>query len=149
MILNTLNLFEKHFPTENSCLEYLEAVRWNGIVVSPFSITGKVYKCSNGQFRCRDTSRYFSAKTGTIFHNSRIPLKTWFKGIWIMHENPTVTSVQLSKDLGLTQKSAWLMQQRIRKQLGLKKRFVKVKSDESELADDKLNLLDWLSALKK
>lgn len=146
--MNTIQSFENLFPTEKACLDYLEAVRWNGIIVSPFSISGKVYECKNGKYRCQDTSRYFSAKTGTIFHNSRISLRTWFRAIWIMQENPTITSVQLSKDLGLTQKTAWLMQQKIRKQLGLKKRYVPEVKTEMP-ADDKLNLLDWLSTLKK
>ena len=141
--------FELVFPDDNACLEYLEKSRWNGFVVSPFSLTGKVYQCGNGQYRCRDSAKYFTAKTGTIFHNSRIPLKTWFKAIWLMHENPSITSVQLSKDLGLTQKSAWLMQQRIRKQLGIKKRYAKQIPIEHTPVDDKLNLLDWLSAFKR
>jgi transposase-like protein len=148
--MNNLNDYNRLFPNEDSCLQYLSQVRWNGIVTSPFSPTGKVYECSNGQYRCRDTSRYFTAKTGTIFQHSRLPLRTWFRAIWLMQQNPSITSVALAKELEITQKSAWLMQQRVRKQLGIRKSRATHEIQKS--ADDavnKLNLVEWLSSLKK
>ncbi len=146
--MSSLERFSQLFPDEKSCLEYLDRTRWNGIVTSPFSPTGKVYECANGMYRCRDTARYFTAKTGTIFHHSRLSLRTWFQAIWLMQENPATTSVALAQTLGITQKSAWFMQQRIRQALGLKKTRQK-QIPAAQTAEDKLNLLDWLSSLKK
>ncbi len=48
--------FTKSFPTEESCIKYYEKLRWNGKVVSPFDKDSKVYKCSNGRYRCANTS---------------------------------------------------------------------------------------------
>lgn len=146
--MSDLDSFNRLFPNEKSCEEYLDKTRWNGIVISPFSPTGKVYECANGMYRCRDTARYFTAKTGTIFHHSRLSLRTWFQAIWLMQENPAITSVALAEALGITQKSAWFMQQRIRQALGLKKSRQK-HTAAPQTAEDKLNLLDWLSTLKK
>lgn len=146
--MNNLNSYNQLFPDEQTCLTYLADIRWQGMVTSPFSPTGKVYECANGQYRCRDSARYFSAKTGTIFQNSRLPLRIWFHAIWLMQQNPTITSVALSKELAITQKSAWLMQQRIREQLGIKKvRTRQAAEQEPEIS--KLNLVEWLNSLKK
>lgn len=43
----------KAFPTEQSCIEHLESLRWNGNVVSPFDATSKVYKCKGNKYRLR------------------------------------------------------------------------------------------------
>lgn len=47
--------FASIFPTEQSCIEYYEQIRWNGKVVSPYDETSKVYKCKNGKYRCANT----------------------------------------------------------------------------------------------
>lgn len=152
------------FPDEESCLKHLEMMRWNGIVVSPFSQNSKVYHCSDGKYKCRNSGKYFNAKTGTIFHNSRISLQKWFIAIWIMAiEKNTITSVEMAKQLGITQKSAWYMMQRIRDYFNLKKaranaprkRMIPNKVAETDsttdiLPDaDKLKMIDWLNMLKK
>lgn len=59
--------FVDAFPNEESCIKYLEMLRWNGKVVSPFDPTSKVYKCSNGKYKCRNSGKYFDVKTGTVF----------------------------------------------------------------------------------
>ena len=67
--LNKFNsLFElmKTFTSEEKCVEYLEYVRWNGNVVSPFDSESKVYKCSKGYY-CKNTNKVFNVKTRTIF----------------------------------------------------------------------------------
>lgn len=151
------------FPDEESCMKHLEMMRWNGIVVSPFSQNSKVYHCSDGKYKCRNSGKYFNAKTGTIFHNSRIGLQKWFIAIWIMaiEKNP-ITSVDMAKKLGITQKSAWYMMQRIREYFNLKKarahtpkKAAKLMTDtnlieNTTIADaDKLKMIDWLNMLKK
>jgi transposase-like protein len=103
------------FSTEKKCIEYLEQLRWNGKVISPFDPNSKVYKCSKGYW-CKNTNKHFNVKTGTMFENSKIPLQKWFAAIWLITSHKKgVSSVQLSKDIGVTQKTGWFMLQRIRK----------------------------------
>ena len=103
------------FSSEEKCIEYLEQIRWNGNVVSPFDSKSKVYKCSKGYY-CKNTNKMFNVKTRTIFENTKIPLQKWFMGIWLITSHKKgISSIQLSKDIGVTQKTSWFMLQRIRK----------------------------------
>ena len=103
------------FSTEQKCIEYLEQIRWNGKVVSPFDPTSKVYKCSKGYW-CKNTNKVFNVKTGTLFENTKIPLQKWFISIWLITSHKKgISSLQLSKDINVTQKTGWFMLQRIRK----------------------------------
>ena len=107
--------FASTFPTEQSCIEYYEQIRWNGKVVSPFDETSKVYKCKNGKYRCANTGRYFDVKTGTIFAHTKLPLRYWFYAMFLfLSHKRGVSSCQLARDLGVTQKTAWNMLHKIR-----------------------------------
>ncbi len=113
-----LELLES-FPDEQSCIDHLEALRWNGDVVSPFDPSSKVYNCKGNKYRCKETGKYFNVKTGTLFDNSKVPLQKWFLAIWMVTSHKKgISSVQLSKDIGVTQKTAWFMLQRIRNCFG-------------------------------
>lgn len=110
----------KTFPDQQSCIDHLEALRWNGNVVSPFDPTSKVYDCKGNRYKCKNTGKYFNVKTNTIFDNTNLPLQKWFLGIWLATSHKKgISSVQLSKDIDITQKSAWFMLQRIRQCFGL------------------------------
>lgn len=107
--------FASTFPTEQSCIEYYEQIRWNGKVVSPFDETAKVYKCKNGKYRCANTGKYFDVKTGTIFAHTKMPLRYWFYAMFLfLSHKRGVSSCQLARDLGVTQKTAWNMLHKIR-----------------------------------
>lgn len=108
------------FSDEEICIKYLEELRWGGVVVSPFDAQSKVYKCKNGRYRCKNTNKYFNVKTNTLFDNTKIELKKWFIAIWLVTSHKKgISSVQLSKDINVTQKTAWFMLQRIRKCFGV------------------------------
>lgn len=111
----------KTFSSEEKCIEHLESLRWkNGNVVSPFDATSKVYKCANHRYKCKNTGKYFNVKTGTIFENSNIALQKWFVAVWLLTSHKKgISSLQLSRDLGITQKTAWFMLHRIRVCLGI------------------------------
>lgn len=110
----------KAFPDEQTCINHLETLRWNGDVVSPFDETSKVYKCKGNKYRCKSTGKYFNVKTNTIFDNTKLELQKWFLAIYIVTSHKKgISSLQLSRDLNITQKSAWFMLQRIRKCLGI------------------------------
>lgn len=110
-LLNFMNTF----PNEESCIVYLENLRWGGKVVSPFDPASKVYKCSNGKYKCRNSGKYFDVKTGTVFSGTKIPLQYWIYAIFLfMSHKRGISSCQLARDLGVTQKTAWNMLHKIR-----------------------------------
>lgn len=109
-----LELFET-FPDEQSCINHLEHLRWDGYIVSPFDPTSKVYKCKDNKYRCKNTGKYFNVKTNTLFDNTKVPLRKWFAAIWLVTSHKKgISSLQLSRDIDVTQKTAWFMLQRIR-----------------------------------
>ncbi len=59
------------FKDEQSCIEHLECLPWDGNVVSPFAPTSVVYKCKNNRYRCKNTGKYFNVKTNTLFIPNR------------------------------------------------------------------------------
>lgn len=116
---NSLSALLRRFPNERSCIKYLEKVVWNGQPVSPFDPTSKVYKCKNHQYKCKNTGKIFNARYGTIFHRSSVPLLKWYVAIWLfMTSGKGLSSVRLSKDIEVTQKTAWFMLHRIRECFG-------------------------------
>ena len=109
----------KAFPDEQTCIDHLEALRWVGYVVSPFDATSKVYKCAGNRYRCKNTGKYFNVKTDTLFDNTKIALQKWFLAIWLVTAHKKgISSLQLAKDIDVTQKTAWFMLQRIRRCFG-------------------------------
>jgi transposase-like protein len=114
-----INIFEftETFPDEASCIEYLAKSRWpDGNPVSPFG-AGEAYRIGTrpGVYKCKKTLQNFSVRHGTIFEESRLPLKKWFFAIFLLHSlKKGISSIQLAKYLGVTQKTAWFMLQRIR-----------------------------------
>lgn len=109
-----IELLER-FPTEQSCIDYLEKVRWKDGVISPFDKTSKVYKCKHNRYRCKNTGKYFNVKTDTMYDNTKISLKKWFVAIYLVTEHKKgISSYQLARDIHISQKTAWFLLQRIR-----------------------------------
>lgn len=73
-----------HFKDEQTCIEHLQTMIWNGFVVSPFDNSSKVYKCAGNKFRCKNTGKYFNVRTGTMFDNTKMPLQKWFLAIYLV-----------------------------------------------------------------
>jgi hypothetical protein len=76
----------------------------------------KIYHFSDRKtLKCGDCRDWFSIKVGTIFEDTKLPLRKWFMAIWLITNHPKgVASVTLAKDLRITQKSAWFMLHRLR-----------------------------------
>lgn len=110
--------FFKLFPDELSCRRYLEQRLWpNGNPVCPHcGNTHKIYRYKNGKtFKCADCGRQFQVTTGTVYENSNLPLRTWFLTFYILSVSKKgISSIELSKTLGITQKSAWYLLHKIR-----------------------------------
>lgn len=156
---DTISSIKNSFPDEQSCIDHLEALRWNLHVISPFDASSKVYKCPNNTYKCKKTGKYFNVKTGTLFHNSKIELQKWFIAIWLLVEKENkMTSVALGQELNITQKTAWYIIKRIKtydQSIDIfAKQPPKTKEVEPTLApteEREKSILDWLNlyALKK
>jgi len=108
------------FTDEQSCIDHLTQLRWNGDIVSPFDASSKVYVCKGNKYKCKNTGKYFNVKTGTMFDNTKIKLQKWFMAIYLITSHKKgISSLQLSRDIKITQKSAWFMLQRIRACFGI------------------------------
>lgn len=128
------------FPTEQSCIDHLEKLRWNGNVVSPFDPTSKVYDCKGNKYRCKNTGKYFNVRTATLFDNTKVKLQKWFLAIWLVTSHKKgISSLQLSRDIDVTQKTAWFMLQRIRNCFGFDNDDIlsgEVEADETYVGGD-------------
>jgi len=113
--------FQKEFSTEEKCREYLEAQRWNGTPACPFCGSLNVHRFPNGKiFKCREKQcrNKFSVTVGTIYENTKIPLVKWFLATYILSvHSKGISSLQLASWLGVTQKTAWHLNHRIREML--------------------------------
>lgn len=144
------------FQDEQSCLEHLEKIRWEKQVVSPFDPTSKVYKCRGSLYKCKNTGKYFNAKTATLFHNSKIALRKWYAAIWLITERkPNISSVEMAQELDLTQKTAWYMIKRIKNYYAVnstenkktKKKDIATPPEKQSFVEEKLDLIQWLQQL--
>lgn len=111
-----------YFSDEKVCIDHLEKLRWeNGEPVCPHCGSKKSYRIENGKrFKCanKECHKKFSAISGTIFENTKIPLRVWFIAIYLAcNHKKGISSLQLSRDVGITQKTAWFVLQRIREML--------------------------------
>lgn len=108
--------------TENDCREFLEKLRWNYQPICPHcgSVSENHYKLRSrgrfkGLYKCKDCRNRFTVTVGTMFEGSHIPLRKWFLAIYIFSSHKKgISSVQLAKDINVTQKTAWFMLSRIR-----------------------------------
>lgn len=110
--------FQKEFSTDEKCREYLEAQRWNGTPACPFCGSLNVHRFPNGRiFKCREKQcrNKFSVTVGTIYENTKVPLTKWFLATYILSvHSKGISSLQLATWLGVTQKTAWFLNHRIR-----------------------------------
>lgn len=108
--------FMKMFPTEEHVIEYFEKLLWKNIPVCPHCGSQRsTPRPERKGHRCKDCRKYYSVKVSTIFEKSQIPLKKWLFAIYlIVTARKGISSLQLSKELDITQKSAWFLLHRIR-----------------------------------
>jgi len=111
-----------HFSEPQNCVDYMARKRWpDGIVTCPTCGRKDVsYLATQRKWQCKSAHkmRQFSAKVGTIFEDSPIPLEKWLVVVWMLTNCKNgVSSYEIARTIGVTQKSAWFMLHRIR--LGL------------------------------
>jgi transposase-like protein len=114
----SLYQFFQRFPDEEAARQYFERNRWAGEVSCPYCGSVSVAEVKNHKpmpYRCRDCRQHFSVRTGTVLAESRLPLHKWLMAIYMMTTaRKGIPSTQMARELGITQKSAWFLAQRIR-----------------------------------
>lgn len=117
--ISTFTLF-KMFPDAESARLYLESRLWKNGVTCPTCKSGeRITTRKGGFYRCNACQLDFTVRTGTIFERSHIPLHKWIYAMYLLvTARKGISSLQLSKQIGVTQKSAWFMLHRIREACG-------------------------------
>lgn len=115
--MNVIELFKK-FPDEESARKHFEKLRWGDSVQCPHCNSTDIHECKNHRpmpYRCRKCRKHFSVRTGTVLEESRLPLQKWILAVYMIAlSRKGISSVQMAKQLGVTQKTAWFLAQRIR-----------------------------------
>src|SRR5713226_9178285 len=112
----TLQEAIQHFSDEQVCIDAVAKMRWPDGPYCPACLVKEPYYLkTQKRWKCRDCRRQFSVKLGTIFEDSPIPLQKWLPSIWLLTNCKNgVSSWEIHRALGVTQKSAWFMLHRIR-----------------------------------
>jgi transposase-like protein len=113
----TLAEFLEYFQDEETCRQHFTAIRFRNGEYCPHCGHTTIYTFSNGKrYRCAKCKQDFTIKTGTVFGESKLPIKKWFIAIYLLSTTSKgISSVQLAKHVGVTQKTGWFMDHRIRK----------------------------------
>ena len=116
--ISTHQLFAM-FPDADTARSYLESRRWPNGVRCPVCESERIGQHSPGFWRCNACKEAFTVQTGTVMERSKIPLHKWLYTMYLMvTARKGVSILQLSKEIGITQKSAWFMLHRLREACG-------------------------------
>jgi transposase-like protein len=137
------------FPDEQACIRHFRAVRWANGPFCPYCGGTKIYHFSDDRtHKCGDCRQRFSIKVGTIFEDTKLPLRKWFIAIWLITSHKKgIASTQLARNIGVTQKTAWFMTHRLREAAATKS-FNKplageIEIDETFVGGKERNKHEW------
>ena len=107
------------FPDDDSAVRWVENIRWpDGKRTCPRCAGEKTSRVESGKpmpFWCKDCRKYFSVKTGTVMEESRLPIRKWVYAVYMMTTNlKGMSSMKMYREVGITQKTAWFLEHRIR-----------------------------------
>lgn len=113
--MNLITLFER-FGNEDRCREYLEKLRWPKGVTCLRCQSPKISRIKKrNKFHCDACQYQFSVKSGTIFHDTHLPLMKWFAAVFLLSESKKgMSALQLKRTLKVAYKTAWYLCHRIR-----------------------------------
>jgi transposase-like protein len=114
--MNITTIF-KDFPTQESCVDHLEKVRWHGKPTCPYCNSQKTTPTiGERRYHCNRCNTSFSVTVGTIFHHTHLPLQKWFLAVsLILNAKKGLSSRQLARDLDVHRNTAWRISMQIRK----------------------------------
>lgn len=118
--ISTYELF-KMFPDQETARVYLESRLWPNGPVCPVCGLGErlTTRKAVGFYRCNQCQEDFTVRTGTIFERSHIPLHKWVYAMYlVVTARKGISSMQLSKEISVTQKTAWFLLHRLRETCG-------------------------------
>ena len=132
--IKTLQKSIQHFSDHENCRKFMEFVRWpDGVVKCPYCGATKLTWLAKARvYRCYGDhpKQKFSLKVGTVFEDSPIGLEKWLPAVWLLCNSKNgISSYELHRALGVTQKTAWFMLHRIRLAME-SKTFVKMGGNE-------------------
>ena len=111
-----------YLSDEKVARQHMEEMRWGSSPFCPHCNSTNPYKLKDGKtYRCSSKScrKDFTVTVGTVFENSKVKLSTWMAAIWLLTGHKKgISSLQLSRDLGITQKTAWFILHRVRLIMG-------------------------------
>lgn len=112
----TLAQFMTAFPDEAACRAYFERMRFAKGDYCPHCKHKEIMRFSDGiRYRCHKCRKDFTIKTGTLFGESKITMRQWFIAIYLLTTRKKgISSIELASHVGVTQKTAWFMDMRIR-----------------------------------
>lgn len=119
--ISTFQLFEM-FPDQETARAYLETRLWpNGPRCPVCGLGERITARKEGFYRCNQCKEDFTIRTGTIFERSHVPLHKWIYAMYLLvTARKGISSMQLAKEIGITQKSAWFVLHRLREACGSK-----------------------------
>lgn len=125
--ISTFQLF-KMFPDQETARKYLEGRLWaKGVKCPHCGETKRITARKGGYQRCNACREDFTVRTGTIFERSHVPLHKWLYAMYLLvTARKGISSLQLSKEIGITQKSAWFVLHRLRAACGNDKNMAKL-----------------------
>ncbi len=115
---DSISVFEflEKFPDEATCEKYIANARWPRGMFCPHCASHRIYRLeTQKRYKCGGCRKQFSVRTGSVLAESKVPLQKWLMAVWILTTHTKgISSVQLAKTLGVTQKTAWFLAHRIR-----------------------------------
>jgi transposase-like protein len=112
-LMNIIGIY-KRFPTQESCLEYLMQIRWNGTPSCPYCKSTRSSKLKS-RFHCNNCNASYSVLVGTIFKGTKLELQKWFLAVsLILNGKKGYSARQLARDIEINPNTAWLMLMKIR-----------------------------------
>jgi transposase-like protein len=109
----------KYFSNEQFCIDEVVAMRWpdgNVFCIGCGEVDNCLWLANQKRYKCRGCKKQFSVKVGTIFEDSPLGLDKWMVAMWMLANcRNGVSSCEVARTIGITQKSAWHMMHRIRK----------------------------------
>jgi transposase-like protein len=106
----------KYFADEQTCIDTVAALRWpDGPACPACGHKEHYYLKTQKRWKCKECTKQFSVKLGTIFEDSPISLDKWLVALWMLVNCKNgISSYEVARDLGITQKSAWFVLHRLR-----------------------------------